>query len=117
MTKLIGLYQRMYELTVPKCKSCRVPLSCCDPLASESSRLWAKEKYGIELKPLPKSQQIKENVPFLGEQGCVVAPYLRPNCTLHTCAINSLGFDKDLEWTEKYFYLRNKITEKEASKS
>jgi hypothetical protein len=48
-------------------------------------------------------------LPLMGPTGCVVAPHLRPLCTLHVCSINGVGHDKDPVFTEKYFVLRDAI--------
>lgn len=54
-------------------------------------------------------------LPFMGSDGCIVAPHLRPICTVHTCDINSLGFKKgDPDWTKRYFALRAKLERREA---
>lgn len=53
-------------------------------------------------------------LPLMGTSGCVAAPHLRPLCTLHTCAIGSIGFKRgDPGWTRRYFALREKIEEME----
>lgn len=104
--KLIALYQQMADLTQPECaNNCRVPLSCCDPMYCEMAEQYAKEKYNIDLETTGHA-----TLKFMGEKGCTVAPYLRPSCTMHTCAVNSLGFKPDdKDWTRKYFALRYKI--------
>ena len=66
---------------------------------------FSKEQ-GEQLLPAMQHSTLK----FMGAYGCVVAPHLRPLCTLHTCDINGLGFKKgDLKWTKKYFKLREQI--------
>jgi hypothetical protein len=71
----------------------------------------AKEEWGTELTPTGHPR-----LPFMGETGCVVPPHMRPMCTMHTCAVNSLGFKMgDMAWTEKYFALRDKIETLEFS--
>jgi hypothetical protein len=53
-------------------------------------------------------------IPFMGPNGCVVEPHLRPACSVHTCNINSIGFEpKDLEMTKRYFEIRGEIEELE----
>lgn len=105
--KLIELYKQMSELTLPKCKGCRVPLSCCSSEYCLMAKDYAKTVWKEDIKEIPGAK-----IPFLNPvTGCIVPPHLRPNCTLHTCSINSLGFDKDKEWTDKYFALRNQIDE------
>lgn len=51
--ELIGLYQKMHELTEPVCAhGCRVPRSCCDAFACEIAVEYAAERWGVAL-PLP----------------------------------------------------------------
>jgi hypothetical protein len=107
-TTLIKLYEEMAGLTLLKCKECKIPLSCCDPVYCELAKETAI-RAGVTIK-----ETDHKTLPFMGENGCVVPPYLRPLCTLHTCTINSLGFDpKDLDWTNRYFKLREEIEELE----
>jgi len=106
--QLIPLYKEMADLTLPKCRECRLPYSCCDKLACEMTKQFAKQYWNVELKETDNTI-----VPFLGSSGCIVEPHLRPFCTFHTCAINNLGSDPDKEWTIKYFKLRQKINDLE----
>lgn len=112
--QLVVLYQKMYELTSPECRKCRVPLSCCDSMYCGCAEDYAKEDWGVDLTPLKTDHP---TLPFMGPDGCVVEPHLRPLCTFHTCDINGLGFKKgDQEWTNKYFELRGQIEEIEDIK-
>jgi hypothetical protein len=106
------LYQQMAELTLPECRdSCRSPHSCCAPEYCDFAAITAKEDWNTELTPTGHPR-----LPFMGESGCTVPPHMRPMCTMHTCAINSLGFKPgDMEWTKKYFTLREKIETLELS--
>jgi hypothetical protein len=108
MSELESLYQEMADLTLPKCQSCRVPLSCCSPeycdMAAE-----IMEKVGVTVE-----KQNHSTLMFMGPHGCVVPPHLRPLCTLHVCVINNIGVDvMDLDWTNTYFDLRDRITQAE----
>lgn len=106
---LIKLYQQMADLTLPKCKQCRIPLSCCSPEYCSMAIDYAQERYGVTL-----ISTGHKTLPLMGVNGCTVAPHLRPMCTMHVCSINSMGCDtKDLKWTEEYFALRDQIDEKE----
>lgn len=110
--KLVILYQQMADMTAPECATvCRVPHSCCDEFACQMTKMFAKEEYGIDLPEQPKKPGDPfKNAFYLGPDGCTVAPHLRPHCTMHTCAINGLGFKHgDAEWTKRYFKLRTKI--------
>lgn len=65
----------------------------------------ARKRWGIELKPTGHP-----TLPLMGINGCTALPHLRPVCSLHTCAINSLGCEPgDPEMTTKYFELREEI--------
>jgi len=112
--ELIEAYREMAEMTLPECKnSCRVPLSCCSPEYCITTIQWAKDRWGVKLK-----HDKNARLPLMGPDGCTAAPHLRPACTMHTCDINSAGCKKtpelDLEWTERYFELRDKISLLEA---
>lgn len=106
--KLRVLMQEMANLTLPECQtSCLAPLSCCDELYCQISIVYADKVYNIKL--IPDETQA---IPMMGPNGCRVEPYLRPLCTLHTCAVNSFGFKPgDEKWTEEYFELRDKCEE------
>jgi len=110
--QLVVLFQQMYEMTRPECDKCRVPRSCCDAMYCGCAEEYARDEWGVDLTPLKTDHP---TLPFMGPTGCVVAPHLRPLCSVHTCDINSLGFKKnDLLWTERYFRLREQIEELEA---
>lgn len=106
--ELADLYQQMSELTNPECAhSCRVPRSCCSPEYCELAEDIAEEYWKIDL-----SQMRTEHptLPFMGPKGCVVPPHLRPSCTLHTCAVNGLGYKPgDDIWNQRYTELRERI--------
>ena len=106
-SKVIQLFKEMSDLTAPECATnCKLPHTCCDEMYCAMTEEYALE-HGVKLE--------RTNHPtlrFMGPQGCTVEPHLRPLCTLHTCAINGLGFKPgDPEWTEKYFKLREQIEE------
>jgi len=102
--KEIKLFQKMADLTLPKCKECRIPLSCCDKMYCTIAKDYANDK-GIKLE-----ETGNEKLPFMGENGCIVPPWLRPLCTLHNCSINNLGLDmKDQKFNDRYFELRQEI--------
>ena len=109
--KLIDLYQQMYELTEPECAcSCRCPRSCCSPEYCEMAIEMARQYWDVDLEPLRTGH---DRLPFMGEKGCVVAPHLRPLCTLHTCDVGSFGVKvhpaPDPAWDKKYWRLRGQI--------
>ena len=108
---LIEAYQKMADLTLPKCKKCPCPLSCCSPEYCEITIKHAAETWGIQLE-----RTKHPTLPLMGENGCTAQPHLRPICTVHNCKINALGFDPDMKWTEEYFDLRDKIETLEYEK-
>lgn len=101
------LYQEMYEHTRDECKGCRVPHACCSLEMCEFSDAFAQEQ-GIKI------EKVEGPLPFMGVNGCVVPPHLRPLCTVHTCDIMAFGYKPgDQEWTDEYFRLRDLIGEKD----
>jgi hypothetical protein len=107
--ELIELYQQMSDHTKPECdKVCLMPHSCCDAFSCEMTGKYAKDCWGIDL---PTTNHPK--LPYMGPNGCTVAPHLRPSCTFHTCSVNSHGIkiddDKDHTWTKVYFHIREEI--------
>lgn len=102
--KLPVLYQQMYELTNPKCGSCRAPNTCCDKMYCEATIAYANQEWNVEL-----SSTGHPKLPLMGPKGCVAAPHLRPLCTVHVCEQHLM----DVEFSEKYFDLRDQLNEQE----
>jgi hypothetical protein len=76
---------------------------------------FAREEWGIDLTSLRTNHP---KLPFMGDSGCVVPAHLRPLCTLHVCSINNIGIKAtDMEWTNKYFELRDQINDLENIRS
>lgn len=98
-------FVRMAKLTRPVCAmECRSPQSCCTREACENTRTYAASQ-GVVLQDTGHPK-----LPFMGETGCSASPELRPQCTIHVCCINDLGFrPEDEGWTEEYFELREEI--------
>jgi len=107
--KLIKLYKDMSELTAPECaNTCRVPHSCCDSMYCDMAEDWIREHGWVH--PTTDHPTLK----FMSPLGCVLPPHFRPICTLHTCAVNSVGGKVgDPAWTAKYFQIRQEIEELE----
>lgn len=104
--QLIDLFRQMAELTLPECKACRNPLSCCSPEYCELAMDQAMTNWRTKLTPTG----FHATLPLMGPEGCVAAPHLRPLCTLHTCEVNSMGCKRgDPKWTARYFELRDEI--------
>lgn len=103
---VVSLYRRMFDLTAPECRdTCKIPHSCCSSEYCGYARQWAKERWGVD--PIPTNHSV---LPYMGSNGCILEPHLRPMCTLHTCAINAFGFKpNDVTWTDEYFGLRELI--------
>lgn len=104
--RLIKLFKDMSELTAPECaSSCRVPHSCCSPEYCDLA-----EQFIIENKLFHPGYTLDPKLKFMNINGCILEPHKRPLCTLHVCSINSHGFKpNDLEFTKKYFDIRNEI--------
>lgn len=83
------LYQKIADLTAPSCqngtaecaKFCDRKYRCCERQYCEQTRKFAKEKYNIDLQETGNAE-----LPFMGENGCTVAPHLRPICAIHLCS-------------------------------
>lgn len=103
------LYKEMAELTKPKCLGCNNGWkhNCCDTMYCQIAKEFAKDQ-GVEL------EFTNNEIPFLDDDNnCIVPPHLRPLCTLHNCAINSVGCTDDKIWDEQYFKLKDKINNEE----
>ena len=75
----VAAFRKLADLTAPKCAGCRSPFKCCSAANCEEARRFAEEVFGVKL------EAVQSKIPFLGESGCVVAPHLRPLCTVHVC--------------------------------
>lgn len=103
--KLVVLYQKMYDLTNPKCGSCNLPNACCHKDYCEMTLAYAKEVWGTDL-----LRTEHPTLPLMGEKGCTAAPHLRPLCTAHVCEQHLMRVD---DFTEQYFQIREEINEEE----
>lgn len=104
MSQLKVLAQEMADLTLPECRKCRVPFNCCSLSACELTEGLA-QAMEIDLPP-----RLNDNIPYLGDNGCILEPWQRIICATHTCDIAAVGCKpKDLEWTTRYWILREKI--------
>ena len=104
--KLNKLYEQIAKHTFSDCKKiCPNLGNCCEKIYCDIAKQWAQKRYDIKLQPTSN-----QNIPFLGPNGCVVSPFLRPLCALHHCSINSFGVHpEDQKWTKKYYKLRETI--------
>lgn len=123
--ELAEKYAAMAALTAPDCgTSCaRWPSKnryrCCSPEYCESVKDVALAR-GVEVpEPVPNPPTLPgypdgaNQLIYMGPAGCVVPPYLRPDCALHHCRINSVGTSGNAEFDERYFALRQEIEELE----
>lgn len=110
--KLKEAFNRLSEHTSSKCGSCMIPYRCCTKENCQATKELALTLFNIHL------EETGTTLPFLGENGCTVAPHHRPICTVHVCEAH---FGKDPEWDEKYWDLReetsNLLEEHAASSS
>lgn len=93
---LVKAFADVADLTAPKCGQCRAPHNCCSRAQCEETRTFAKETFGIDL------PETDGPLPFLGENGCTVAPHLRPICAVHVCESHL----RDAEFADLYEDLR-----------
>lgn len=91
MSDLPILYQKIADLTSSSCQNGTDECAqfagnkyrCCEKQYCEEARRFAKEKYGIDLQ-----ETGNPDLPFMGEHGCSVEPYLRPICAMHVCTVS-----------------------------
>lgn len=104
--KLKVLTQKAADLTNPECHRCRVPFACCNQSACELT-----ERIAQDLRmDLGQFKTDHPTMPFMGPNGCVLEPYQRVVCALHTCEIASHGcFVGDMNKTREYWELREAI--------
>ena len=103
--ELKAAFTEMAAFTKPKCGvTCanRKPGGCCNTQQCLEVKEIAKEYFGVNL--------VLEGETFIKNGSCTVKPWLRPQCTMHTCNIHNMGVEpgETKEWHEKYFELRHK---------
>ena len=96
----IDTFAELADYTRPKCGACRAPHACCSKEQCEDVRSFAEMAFGVALEDAPDA----ERLPFLGAEGCVVPPHLRPICSVHVCEQHFA----DEAWSEKYWELRER---------
>jgi hypothetical protein len=89
-------WQEMYELTNTNCAQCEQP--CCSVEYCDITEQYALAQ-GIVLQ-----RTMHASIPFMGPNGCVVDPALRPLCTIHSC--------KDESFSDRYWDLRSILSDK-----
>ena len=94
-------YREMTDLTRPKCLGeCPEPGGCCRPDYCSQAEARALA-FGIHL-----PRQPHPTLPYMGEEGCVVPPYLRPLCAVHICEFHLLD---ESAFSRAYFDLRKEV--------
>jgi hypothetical protein len=115
------LYQKIADMTGSSCangkdeceKFAGNKYRCCERQYCEMARTFAKEKYGIDLQDTGNP-----DLPFMGENGCTVAPHLRPICALHVCTWSWAAqshIQHDEQKKTEYMELRRQIEETERN--
>lgn len=110
--ELKALYKEMAALTRPKCGECRCPLSCCSPEYCDQTAEFALESWGVRLED--SGYENPKGLRFMGPDGCIVEPYLRPICTVHVCEIHYMTSP---EFSDEYFMLRARLNALEMVRS
>lgn len=95
---LVRLYAEMAALTRQQCGQCLT--YCCNDYYCEQTAKYATSM-GVTLQRTDHPK-----IPFLGPDGCIVPPHLRPICSVHIC--EKLLW-KDRQFSKKYFKLRDRI--------
>jgi len=95
-------YERMASMTRGRCGDpCGRPGRCCKPEFCEMTAQYAREVYNLQL-----HRTKHPDLPFMGQYGCTVAPYLRPHCTVYVCEKH---LEEDPEFKVNYQWLRDQI--------
>lgn len=101
LDQLQATYQEIADLTLPRCmEQCHEPGGCCAPEYCDLAEARARE-FGVEL-PLQENAALK----YMGREGCVVPPYLRPLCAVHVCDYQVM---RDSQFGEAYLKLREAV--------
>jgi hypothetical protein len=98
------MYDEIANLTNEICASCPRPYSCCISLGCAHTKFWAKTAWSVKL----KEQSSAGDLPFLGDSGCTVRPFLRPVCAIAVCRPSALP--------AKYYDLLREIAEAEQER-
>ena|SRR6516164_3483613 len=98
------------------CQNTR-PDRCCEELFCDMAEEHAKKHWKVIAGYSVRYSKGLTHLKYMGDQGCILPPHLRPSCTLHVCQINTLGILLGQPaWTRKYFELREKIDEMELKR-
>ena len=101
LERLKRKYAEIAEFTRPKCLGeCPEPGACCRRPYCLLAGARAAE-FGMN----PATQAHAE-LPFMGADGCVLPPYLRPLCAVHVCEVHLLG---ESSYAKAYFAMREEV--------
>lgn len=89
------LWNEMYLLTSVDCPQCELP--CCSVEYCDIT-----EEYALS-QDISLQKTTHSSIPFMGPEGCIVNPALRPLCTIHTCSRKPLS--------ERYWDLRDLLSD------
>lgn len=113
------LYQKIAGITGSLCASGKDECAkfsdrkyrCCDHKYCEEAVRFAREKYGVELQ-----RTNNPDLPFMGDNGCTVAPHLRPICAMHVCTWSwapKSHIEHDEQKSREYMELYYRIKDEE----
>ncbi len=101
LAALIEKYRAIAELTQPRCMGgCPEPGGCCRPQYCLLAETRARQ-FGKTLPP-----QNHPTLRYMGPEGCVVPPHLRPLCAVHVCEFH---VRQDAAFGEEYLALREAV--------
>lgn len=110
--QLVALYAQLAAHTEPECSGrCARPRSCCEERYCSIAIEFARSHWQVELQTTWHPV-----LPLMGDDGCTVAPHLRPICAAHTCEICTHGVKRgDAVWTQRYYEITQAIADIEAT--
>lgn len=130
--QLINVYKEMANHTRLECghnqpegtkSNCTVKFGCCAPRYCEMAMIWAREQWQTDLTITDDYKEARTPLKFMElGKGCIIAPHLRPTCTMYCCTIGSLGLKpmnsgpNAIPWNIKYIKLKEQIKELELAR-
>ena len=112
--ELVAAYAEIAALSGAVCAQCadppHPPYRCCSQLYCWVAREAALERWGVTL-----TRTHHEALPYMGAQGCTVAPHLRSLCSLAVCKDELARQPTAVQ--ERYWTLREAIEEAEEKRS
>jgi len=92
--------QLMAELTSEKCRLDKCPGICCSPEQCEMV------KSELDAQGVEYNQGTHPTMFFVSKNACILEPWKRPLCTIHTCDKFLMA---DPVFYDKYFHLRSNL--------